>query len=112
MGFDFLEMEFLRNGNTPATWSVEVEQLAQRVTLLEWRKGDQAQGRTEEKKKACRAGAMSVSPALLCKHEVLGLNSTDVEAFVRIPSTEGAEIAQSRGFLPNLSSRIGELLVH
>lgn len=52
MGFDFLEMEFLRNGNTPATWSVEVEQLAQRVTLLEWRKGDQAQGRTEEKKPA------------------------------------------------------------
>lgn len=87
MGFDFLVMDFLRKGNTAATWSGELGQFAPRVTLLGWRESDQAQGRRERKKrKDCRASEMAQS--VKCPCVSMRYFTRVEEAFIFIPSTK------------------------
>lgn len=86
MGFDVLVMDFLRKGNTAATWSGELGQFAPRVRLLGWREGDQAQGRRERKKeKTAQLVRWLKSVKCPC---VSRRSFTRVEAFIFIPSTE------------------------
>lgn len=72
MGFDFLVMEFLRKGNTAATWSGELGQFARESHC--WGGGRVIRPREEEKGKKKRLQSWqdgSVNKVLLWEQEVL-----------------------------------------